>query len=165
MGGAILANVVQLTPITGSQTGCSYYAHSQPHAVRKIGSATYCYDANGNMTNRNGTSITWNSRNLPTSISTSGGISSQFSYGPSGNRWKQTASYSGGAETTVYVGGMMEKVTSGTTTYYRHYISYSRTICCTKNGVAGSENRSDCGCGYWSRRRCRTERTKYPATS
>lgn len=108
---------------TGTQSGCSYPAHSQPHAVRRIGSAIYCYDANGNMTNRNGTSIAWNSRNLPTSITAPGGISSQFSYGPSGNRWKQTATYSGGSETTVYIGGLMEKVTSGTTTYYRHYIA------------------------------------------
>jgi RHS repeat-associated protein len=108
---------------TGSQAGCTYYAHSQPRAVRKIGGTVYCYDANGNMTKRGGSTISYTSYNLPTAIS-SGSNSSTLTYGAFRNRYKQVAVSSGTTETTLYVtGGMFEKVTrpSGVIEY-RHYL-------------------------------------------
>jgi hypothetical protein len=53
---------------TTAQSGCTYYAYSQPHAVRKVGSNVYCYDANGNMSKRAGSTIAWTSYNLPSQI-------------------------------------------------------------------------------------------------
>lgn len=108
---------------TGSQTGCSYYTHTQPRAVRKIGSTVYCYDANGNMVKRAGSTISYTSYNLP-SVINSGTNSSTLSYGAFRNRFKQIAVSSAGTETTYYVAGLYERVTRpGGTIEYRHYVS------------------------------------------
>jgi len=112
---------------TTAQTGCTYYAHSQPHALRKADSVVYCYDQNGNVIKRNALAQTWASFNLPTTLqATVNGATyqSQFFYGPEHQRWKQIGSYSNGTETTFYVGGLLEKVTSTFTglTYWRHYV-------------------------------------------
>lgn len=40
----------------------------RPHAVTAVGAATYQYDANGNLTNRNGKAITWNADNTVQSM-------------------------------------------------------------------------------------------------
>jgi RHS repeat-associated protein len=116
---------------TTPQSGCTYYAdHTQPHAVRKNtqGSyvATYCYDANGNMTTTTLTgaannTFTWTSYNQPTAVSAFGD-SSQFFYNADHQRYKQIATYSGAPETTYYVGGLLEKMINSSGTYYRHYI-------------------------------------------
>jgi len=79
------------------------------------------YDANGNMTTRNGSTISYTSYNLPTSIP-SGANSSTLAYGAWRNTVKQVAVTSGTTETTIYVAGLLEKVTKGTTTEYRHRI-------------------------------------------
>lgn len=107
---------------TDTQPGCSYYSHSQPHAVRKAGGAVYCYDPNGNMTSRNGSTITWTSFNMPSVINSSSSQSSTFTYTPNRDRKKQVAVYDDHTETTIYVGGLLEKLTMGGTAYFRHYI-------------------------------------------
>ncbi len=107
---------------TGAQTGCSYYTHTQPHAVRNAGGTIYCYDANGNMTKRAGATITWKSYDLPSLINQTGGNSSQFFYGPDRQRYKQVNVNGGTTETTIYVAGILEKVTVGTTTNFKHYV-------------------------------------------
>jgi len=107
---------------TGNQTGCTYYAHPQPRAVRKIGSTVYCYDPNGNMTKRGGSTISYTSYNLPTVIN-SGSNSSTLSYGAFRNRYKQVAVSSGTTETTIYIAGLFEKITRpGGVIEYRHYL-------------------------------------------
>lgn len=106
---------------TTAQAGCSYYAHVQPHAVRNVAGNVYCYDANGNMTSRQGAPITWTSFNQPNQIGT-GSNYSQFSYNANRQRWRQVANYSGTSETTIYVGGLLEKVTRGGVSEYKHYI-------------------------------------------
>jgi RHS repeat-associated protein len=88
---------------------------------KAAGSNTYDYDANGNMKTRNGSTISCTSYNLPTSIP-SGTNSSTLAYGAWRNTVKQVAVNSGTTETTVYVAGLLEKVTKGTTTEYRHRI-------------------------------------------
>lgn len=107
---------------TGAQTGCSYYTHTQPRAVRKVGSTVYCYDKNGNMVKRGGSNISYTSYNLPAMIN-SGSNSSTLSYGAFRNRFKQVAVSGGAAETTLYVAGLFERVTrpSGVIEY-RHYL-------------------------------------------
>ena len=73
---------------------------------------SFGYDANGNMNSYKGNSIGWTSYNLPSTINAAG-QSSQFAYGPNRNRWRQIASYPTGIETTIYVGGILEKVVNG----------------------------------------------------
>jgi len=108
---------------TTNQGSCSYAGlPTQPHAVRDAGGAVYCYDKNGNMTSRSGSTISWYSYNQPNSI-VSGSHSSQFNYTPSYQRWKQVALESGNTTTTYYVGGILEKVIRPTgVTEYRHAI-------------------------------------------
>jgi RHS repeat-associated protein len=121
-----------------SQTGVGTYAYPaagqpRPHAVTSltgtfngITNPSFVYDANGNMTNRAGSTIAWSSYNYPVGISASdvtGTEDVQLSYGPNRQRWKQI--YTGGptgTETTYYIGGLMEEVFSGGTSNYRHYI-------------------------------------------
>ncbi|MGE0030976.1 MAG: RHS repeat-associated core domain-containing protein [Steroidobacteraceae bacterium] len=64
---------------------------------------------------------------MPTSLQANvggGNYQSQFSYGPDHQRWRQIGTYSNGTESTHYVGGLLEKVTSTYTglTYWRHYV-------------------------------------------
>ncbi len=91
---------------------------------------TVGYDPHGNITSRTGAvsagathTITWYSHNLPNTITASGSQSSQFFYAPDRSRWKQVASYGGTAEQTIYIGGLIEKVTLGTLTSWKHYIA------------------------------------------
>lgn len=106
----------------------SYNDPNHPHGVTSAGAYTYTYDANGNAISRNGLSQKFASYNLPTflQVTTNGGTySSQFSYGPSHQRYQQTAQYSNGTEVTSYAGGLFEKVTGSAmngTVSYRHYI-------------------------------------------
>lgn len=88
----------------------------------------YSYDADGNMTNRAGTLIQWNSENLPVSISQDSGDSSQFSYAPDQHRYYQAALIAGVAETTVYVGGYEAWSRAGVTTYRHHLMAYGREV-------------------------------------
>jgi RHS repeat-associated protein len=85
----------------------------------------YSYDANGNATARQGNSIVWSSYNYPTTVNAGSGSTAEtvaFSYGPDRSRWQQMYTGNGTSETTNYVGGLMEVVSSGSTTTYRHYI-------------------------------------------
>jgi RHS repeat-associated protein len=115
------------------QSGCTYYTNSQLHAVRSntnVGSsyspALFCYDANGNMTTATyGTaavvSTTWTIYNKLNDVN-AGSSFSQFFYDANHQRYKQLASYSGAAENTIYVGGLLEKMSNSSGTAYRHYI-------------------------------------------
>jgi RHS repeat-associated protein len=108
----------------------SYHA-TKKHAVTQAGSASlaYGYDANGNATVRHGNTITWSSYNYPTVIN-GANKSLTFSYGPNRERYRQVYVSGSVTETTVYVGGLLEKVTvAGGTTDWRHYVKVgSQTI-------------------------------------
>ena len=60
--------------------------------------------------------------NLPSSIASTQGSSSTFSYGPDGNRYSQTATFNGNTTATAYIGSLFEVVSTSTTTEYRHNI-------------------------------------------
>jgi RHS repeat-associated protein len=88
------------------------------------------YDARGNITSMTGNvesgsahTIDWYSYNLPSQITGAPGNSSTFYYGPDRARWKQVASIGGTSETTIYIGGLIEKVTTGGITSWRHTIA------------------------------------------
>jgi RHS repeat-associated protein len=99
----------------------------RPHAVTAAGANSYAYDNNGNMMTRNGSSITWYSYNLPNRID-QGSNYSQFFYGADRARYKQIAHVAtgplpAGTETTIYVGGLYERVTKPSgVTEHKHYI-------------------------------------------
>jgi RHS repeat-associated protein len=98
------------------------------HQVTQAGSTsyTYVYDANGNMTSRRGASIKWSSYNYPTLINDPAvNASVSFSYGPDRQAWlenTQEPTTVGGADLTYHVGGLLDIVSSGGATEYRHYI-------------------------------------------
>jgi RHS repeat-associated protein len=106
-----------------SDVGSYTYHGSKKHAVVSAGGMSFGYDANGNQTSRSGNSVSWYSYNLPDTINGAAGYSSQFFYTPDRARWKQLASYGGTPETTIYVGGLIEKVTLGATTSWKHTIA------------------------------------------
>jgi RHS repeat-associated protein len=117
-----IGNIRWKSDVCQGTTPCYTYHASRKHAVTGAGALTYSYDANGNMTSRGGAAIGWTSDNLPRSLASSNGNSSQFWYGPVGNRWKQVANHSGTIETTIYAGELTEKVTRAGTTTWRHYV-------------------------------------------
>jgi RHS repeat-associated protein len=97
------------------------YHATKKRAVIAAGSHSYGYDANGNMTSRDGSTIGYTSYNLPGVIN-AGSNSSTIYYGAYRNRYKQTAVTAGVTETTIYIGGILEKVTRSGVTEYRHRI-------------------------------------------
>ena len=132
--------------ISRSDVGTYTYGDpAHPHAVTAAGSHTYKYDANGNQITRDGASQAWAAFNLPVQLAQPiGGTTyqSQFSYGPNHQRWKQVASYANGTETTLYVGGLLEKESTTSTgkTYWRHYVPTpsGMTIIVSRNSDAST---------------------------
>jgi RHS repeat-associated protein len=109
---------------SGAQAGCTYYGHSQPHAVRKVGTNVYCYDANGNMVSRSGSSVTWSTFNYPTTINQAGGNTSTFYYGANRNAYRQVSVDAGVTEDRVTISdGAFERLIRGSQTEYRHFVS------------------------------------------
>ena len=128
--------------LTKSDVGSYTYSPTKIHAVTAAGGNSYAYDANGNVTTRTGSSVTWYANNKPKSIAGSGQTST-FEYGPSGQYWKQVASYSNGTETSTYIGGVLEMVASTATgiTSYRHHIhANGRTVAIYNRGSNGANN-------------------------
>ena len=113
-----IGNITSKTGIAGNFV----YDPVRKHAVTSAGGTSYGYDANGNMTSRGGATISWSSYNLPTVINAPGGYSAQFAYAPDRSRWRQVSSYAGGTETTVYVGGLLEKLSTALRTHWKHLI-------------------------------------------
>lgn len=109
-----------------SGVGTYTYHASKIHAVASIntggGTWAFGYDANGNMTNRNGTTLTWFASNLPKAIVKDSQNSSTFQYTPAGARWQQAYKTANVTYTQVYLGSLMEKVTEGANVDWKHYI-------------------------------------------
>ncbi len=121
-----------------SDTGNPYsYTTSALHAVTQIqvGPTTQHlnYDIQGNLQNGDDLpTITWASYNKPTQL-TKGGITYQFAYGPNRSRYKKIK----GSETTHYIGGSHESITTPTTTKERDVLRVNgRTIMLRKHDSA-----------------------------
>jgi RHS repeat-associated protein len=99
---------------TGAGSGNYVYPASgassvRPHAVSSIpGIGSFVYDGDGNMTSGAGRTVTWNSFDMPVTI-TKGTESSTFYYGADHQRIKQVRS---DGITTYYAGAMEVEVTS-----------------------------------------------------
>ncbi|MCW5571685.1 MAG: RHS repeat-associated core domain-containing protein [Steroidobacteraceae bacterium] len=111
-----------------SQSGVGTYTYhgTKIHAVASINTGggiwSFSYDSNGNMTNRNGTTLAWYASNLPKSITKDSQNSSTFQYTPSGQRWQHAYKVANVTYTHVYVGSLMEKVTQSSNVDWKHYI-------------------------------------------
>ena len=107
-----------------SKTGVGSYTYhaTKKHAVANAGGTSYLYDGNGNLISRGGATVGWSSYNYPTNIGDPNGYSAQFWYAPDRSRWKQVSTYSGATETTIYVGGLLEKFTNAVTTHWKHSV-------------------------------------------
>lgn len=79
-----------------------------------------------------GYTVNWTSYNYPQSISATlpSGESegATFDYGPDRARWRMVYTEGTASETTEYIGGLMEKVTSTLGANYRYYISGSNGL-------------------------------------
>jgi RHS repeat-associated protein len=118
-----IGNIRRKSDVCPGTAPCYTYHAARKHAVVSAGALTYAYDANGNMTSRNGGAIAWNAANLPVSIAGASGNNSQLAYGPDGNRWRQVARDASVTETTIYASGRFEKVARGTATSWRHHVA------------------------------------------
>ncbi len=138
-----LGNILTKTGMSGSydyttnQVGCTYTGlTAQPHAVRNAGGVAYCYDMNGNMISRGGQATIWYSYNLPNQINKTVATYAQFWYGAGRNRYKQVSvtasgqSMPAGTETTIYVGGLFQRVTkpSGVVEYQHTILAGSEAV-------------------------------------
>ena len=129
-----LGNITCKSDVTGGtcspgSTGYTYGVGAGPHAVTSTANGnSYGYDADGNMTNRNGTMVKWDSDNQPISIAQDANNSSAFNYAPDKHRYFQNAKVNGQTETTVYAGAL-EIVTDATGTHNRYNLSaYGKAV-------------------------------------
>ncbi len=115
-----------------TQSGVGNYSYNplKPHAVSAIsvaggGTQNFSYDANGNMTSRNGMELLWFADNRAKRIRNSPGSatnSSEFQYGPDAQRWYHKINLAGTTYTHVNLGGILEIVTKGAIDDFRHTI-------------------------------------------
>jgi RHS repeat-associated protein len=105
-----------------SDVGAYAYDPVKKHAVTSAGTYSFTYDPNGNAITQNGASISWTAYNLPKLINQTGGNNSQFLYGPDRQRYKHVALNGATTETTIYVGGIFEKLTRNGTAEYKHSV-------------------------------------------
>lgn len=110
-----------------SDVGNYVYDSSHPGAVTAVGGGPrgilyYAYDANGNMTQRNGRPITWDAAQLPERIEYGPSESAVFDYGPDRQRIRQTARSNGVLVTTDYIGPHFEVESRGGKRRYRSTI-------------------------------------------
>jgi len=121
--GNITAKAMPLTQ-DGSTDWAYSYGGSQPHAVTAVsGTGSYTYDANGNqVTGPNGREIDWTAFNKPWRIE-EGSSEHLFLYGPDRGRYQQIVKASGTWQsTTVYVGGLYERVTTSAGNAHRMHL-------------------------------------------
>jgi RHS repeat-associated protein len=135
-----MGNITSRSDIAGG-AGWTYDA-THKHRVTQAGSAsfTYSYDANGNVSVRNGSTIGWTSYNYPSAVGTST-ESATFDYGPDRERWRMVYSGPSGTETTYYATPAFEIVATSAGTDYRHYLyAEGRPVVVISRTTAGAVN-------------------------
>ncbi len=123
---------------------CAAGSIAGPHAVTSIAggnigtkNATYCYDANGNMTSGDGRTVTYTAFDKPEQINR-GTTSVRFAYGPDRCRFQSEDITATGTSTPHYVGGKaFERITApGGAQTDKHYIGGFAVV--THAGVGDS---------------------------
>jgi len=107
-----------------SDVGTYTYSSSHPGAVTGVaggpaGNQNYAYDANGNMSSRQGNAISWYPFQLPKRINHGAGDYAEFTYGPDRQRIRQIARAGASTVTTWYIGPHFEVETDGSERRYR----------------------------------------------
>lgn len=107
-----------------SDVGTYAYDGSHPGAVTAVsggpaGSRSYTYDANGNMSARQGKTISWHPFPLPKRIDYGATDFAEFAYGPDRQRIRQIARTGAATVTTWYIGPHFEVEVNGTQRRYR----------------------------------------------
>lgn len=114
-----LGNITRRSDVANNATWT--YDPTHKHQVLTAGTAAYSYDGNGNVTSRNGSSILWTSYNYPSQINGPGETVSLF-YDANRQRYKQVYAGNGFNETTLYLGGLLQKVSANGVDDYRYQI-------------------------------------------
>jgi RHS repeat-associated protein len=118
----------------------TYHASKKHQLVSTSNGWSFGYDNNGNMTSGRGATITWTTFNRPLTI-TNGGNVSTFSYAPDRQYWKQQSTYAAGGESTsIYIGGILEKVTTGGNADFRHMIRAGNSTIIVSRKVGGTNS-------------------------
>jgi len=104
--------------------GSYTYGSSHPGAVTAVsggpaGSRSYTYDVNGNMSARQGKTISWHPFPLPKRIDYGATNFSEFTYGPDRQRIRQIARTGAATITTWYIGPHFEVEVNGAQRRYR----------------------------------------------
>jgi RHS repeat-associated protein len=111
-----------------SDMGTYTYHPTKVHALTSISGTTtqsFDYDANGNMTDRNGAELRWFADNSLKRIRLTPGSasnSSELQYGPDGQQWYHKMNAGGTIYTHVNLGGIFEIVAKGAIDDFRHTI-------------------------------------------
>jgi len=84
------------------------------HAPSSVAGASYVYDENGNLTSGGGRTLTWNSDNMPSVITTPAAGTTQFTYGGFGERLKKSSP----SAISLYPLGDDYEITNGVVTKY-----------------------------------------------
>ena len=123
-----------------SDVGQYRYDAARGNALVSAGTNTYSYDANGAVANASGTTIVWQSFNLPSRIMHPAGNYSLFEYAPDRSRARQLAIAGGASTDTLYAaGGLYERVASGSTIKHRNYIVADGRRVAVQTRTAGAE--------------------------
>ena len=123
-----------------SDVGTYTYHASKKHQVTSTSNGwTFGYDNNGNMTSGRGATMTWTSYNYTSQINNAG-LTSDFYYTPDRQYFKQVAVFSTGTATTMYVGGILEKVTTTAGTDYRHMIRAGSSTVIVSRQTSGTNS-------------------------
>jgi RHS repeat-associated protein len=118
----------------------TYHAINKHQVTSTSNGWSFVYDNNGNMTSGRGATLTWTSYNYVASIA-NGTDTATFSYTPGRQYWKQISNYTtGGAATTIYVGGILEKVTASGNTGFRHMIRAGGSTIIVSRQSSGSNS-------------------------
>ncbi len=102
-----------ITQSTKDSVPTSYtYDLTRVHAVTQVGTQTFSYDANGNMSNRPGDVLTYDEENRLQQVAATNGTTTVYAYNGDGQRVKREVGDSAGWTTTFYVGNWLEVQTS-----------------------------------------------------
>ncbi|MGH2508718.1 MAG: hypothetical protein ACRDHZ_15135, partial [Ktedonobacteraceae bacterium] len=119
----------------------SSYTYGQngagPHAVTSIDDGSgFGYDADGEMTNDNGKTLTWAAFGKATTIS-QGATAVTLAYGPDDDRYQKTVGAFGQSETVLYLGAAERITLNGQTSIRRTLALADLTVIDTGGNNAG----------------------------
>ncbi|MFL0810481.1 MAG: FG-GAP-like repeat-containing protein [Agarilytica sp.] len=118
----VLGNILT-RDMQGQTNTYSYHNSSNPYQLSSASmGGSYGYDANGNITSRDGDGITYSAFDKPTRMTKDGNVV-DIAYGANHQRVQRIDNNSGSATvTTTYVAGIYEKQEEGSNTKHIHYI-------------------------------------------